>query len=120
MRYIDYEIFGNVKRISFCDDYCCTGYPADSGECTGRRDAGKKVQQAATTTGAKINSSLQKASRYMDDSTITAKVKSALMDDKRIESGNISISVTKGVVTLTGFIPSQAVAATGCSSDNQD
>ncbi|MBG6244602.1 molecular chaperone OsmY [Candidatus Symbiopectobacterium sp. 'North America'] len=72
---------------------------------------GQKVQQAATTTGAKIDSSLQKASGYMDDSTITAKMKSALMDDKAIESGDISVSTTKGVVTLTGFVPSQAVAA---------
>lgn len=69
------------------------------------------MQQAATTTGAKIDSSLQKASGYMDDSTITAKVKSALMDDKVIASGDISVSTTKGVVTLTGFVPSQAVAA---------
>ncbi|MGL9735858.1 MAG: hypothetical protein ACR5LF_10310 [Symbiopectobacterium sp.] len=31
---------------------------------------GQKVQQAATTTGAQIDSSLQKAYGYMDDSTM--------------------------------------------------
>ncbi|MGL9720754.1 molecular chaperone OsmY [Symbiopectobacterium sp.] len=82
-----------------------------AGNALAEETLGQKVQQAATTTGAKIDSSLQKASGYMDDSTITAKVKSALMDDKAIESGDISVSTTKGVVTLTGFVPSQAVAA---------
>ncbi|MGX8940574.1 molecular chaperone OsmY [Symbiopectobacterium sp. Eva_TO] len=82
-----------------------------AGNALAEETLGQKVHQAATTTGAKIDSSLQKASGYMDDSTITAKVKSALMDDKAIESGDISVSTTKGVVTLTGFVPSQAVAA---------
>ncbi|MFT8212008.1 MAG: molecular chaperone OsmY [Symbiopectobacterium sp.] len=82
-----------------------------AGNALAEETLGQKVQQAATTTGAKIDSSLQKASGYMDDSTITAKVKSALMDDKVIDSGDISVSTTKGVVTLTGFVPSQAVAA---------
>lgn len=82
-----------------------------AGNALAEETLGQKVQQAATTTGAKIDSSLQKASGYMDDSTVTAKVKSALMDDKGIESGDISVSTTKGVVTLTGFVPSQAVAS---------
>lgn len=82
-----------------------------AGNALAEETLGQKVQQAATTTGAKIDSSLQKASGYMDDSTVTAKVKSALMDDKAIDSGDISVSTTKGVVTLTGFVPSQAVAA---------
>lgn len=60
-----------------------------AGNALAEETLGQKVQQAATTTGAKIDSSLQKASGYMDDSTITAKVKRALMDDKAIESGDI-------------------------------
>lgn len=82
-----------------------------AGNALAEETLGQKVQMAATTTGAKIDSSLQKASGYMDDSTITAKVKSALLDDKAIDSGDISVSTSKGVVTLTGFVPSQAVSA---------
>lgn len=82
-----------------------------SGSALAEQTLGQQVQQAATTTGAKIDSSLQKASGYVDDSSITAKVKSALLEDKSISSGDISVSTTKGVVTLSGFVSSQALAS---------
>lgn len=68
---------------------------------------------AATTTdsaGAKIDSSMKKVDNYMGDSAITAKVKSALVDDKAIKSTDISVTTTSGVVTLSGFVASQAEA----------
>ncbi|AVF35958.1 molecular chaperone OsmY [Rahnella sikkimica] len=68
---------------------------------------------AATTTdsaGAKIDSSIKKVDNYMGDSAITAKVKSALVDDKAIKSSDISVTTTSGVVTLSGFVGSQAEA----------
>ena len=69
---------------------------------------------AATTTtdsaGAKIDSSMKKADNYMGDSAITAKVKSALVDDKAIKSSDISVTTNSGVVTLSGFVGSQAEA----------
>ncbi|KAB8309747.1 MULTISPECIES: molecular chaperone OsmY [Rahnella] len=68
---------------------------------------------AATTTdsaGAKIDSSMKKVDNYMGDSAITAKVKSALVDDKAIKSSDISVTTTSGVVTLSGFVGSQAEA----------
>ena len=43
----------------------------------------------------------------MDDSGITAKVKSALVDAKDIKSNDISVNTSKGVVTLNGFVSSQ-------------
>lgn len=64
-----------------------------------------------TTAGNKVDTSVQKASTYMDDSAITAKVKSALLEDDSIKSGDISVETTKGVVTLTGFVTSQAISA---------
>lgn len=81
------------------------------GSALAEQTLGQQMQQAATTTGAKIDSSIQKASGYVDDSSITAKVKSALLDDKSITSTDISVSTTKGVVTLSGFVSSQAVAS---------
>ncbi|CAM3641851.1 MULTISPECIES: molecular chaperone OsmY [Rahnella] len=69
---------------------------------------------AATTTtdsaGAKIDSSMKKVDNYMGDSAITAKVKSALVDDKAIKSSDISVTTNAGVVTLSGFVGSQAEA----------
>lgn len=46
----------------------------------------------------------------MDDSGITAKVKTALVDDKAIKSTDISVETEKGVVTLSGFVATQAQA----------
>lgn len=68
---------------------------------------------AATTTdsaGAKIDSSMKKVDNYMGDSAITAKVKSALVDDKAIKSSDISVTTNAGVVTLSGFVGSQVEA----------
>lgn len=68
---------------------------------------------AASTTdsaGAKIDSSMKKVDNYMGDSAITAKVKSALVDDKAIKSTDISVTTTSGVVTLSGFVASQSEA----------
>ncbi|MEQ9915543.1 molecular chaperone OsmY [Pectobacterium colocasium] len=70
---------------------------------------GQKVERIADTTGAKIDSSANKASGYMSDSAITAKVKSALLEDKSITSSDISVETSNGVVTLTGFVGSQAL-----------
>lgn len=81
------------------------------GSALAEETLGQQIQQVATTTGAKIDNSVQKASGYVDDSSITAKVKSALLEDKTISSGDISVSTTKGVVTLSGFVSSQAVAS---------
>ncbi|PWC17153.1 molecular chaperone OsmY [Brenneria roseae subsp. roseae] len=72
--------------------------------------AGQKIQRIADTTGEKIDSSANKASGYMSDSATTAKVKSALLEDKAITSGDISVETTQGVVTLSGFVGSQEIA----------
>lgn len=71
---------------------------------------GQKVDRIADTTGTKIDSSANKASDYMSDSAVTAKVKSALLEDKSITSSDISVETSKGVVTLSGFVGSQALS----------
>jgi hyperosmotically inducible protein len=69
-----------------------------------------KASNVADSTGAKIDNSMKKVDSFMDDSTITAKVKSALVEDKAIKSNDISVETEKGVVTLTGFVGSQMQA----------
>ena len=69
-----------------------------------------KVKSTADSAGQKIDSSMNKVGNFMDDSAITAKVKAALVDDENIKSTDISVKTEKSVVTLSGFVESQAQA----------
>src|ERR1019366_5557827 len=42
--------------------------------------------------------------QYVDDSAITAKVKSALLGDDAVKSFAVSVETVKGVVQLSGFV----------------
>ena len=42
--------------------------------------------------------------QYVDDSTITTKVKSALLGDDAVKSFEIKVETVKGVVQLSGFV----------------
>ena len=53
---------------------------------------------------------MNKVGNFMDDSTITAKVKAALVDHDSIKSTDISVKTDQKVVTLSGFVESQAQA----------
>ena len=52
----------------------------------------------------------QTAGQYIDDSTITAKVKSKLFDDPKTSGFSIKVETYHGVVQLSGFVDSQAEA----------
>ncbi|CNI03811.1 molecular chaperone OsmY [Yersinia bercovieri] len=71
-----------------------------------------KASNAVDRTGAKIDSSMKKVDNYMGDSAATAKVKSALLEEKSLKSTDISVETNHGVVTLSGFVTSQAEAET--------
>nr|WP_024966964.1 molecular chaperone OsmY [Pantoea sp. IMH] len=66
-----------------------------------------KVQSTNDSVSSKIDSSMDKVGNYMDDSGVTAKVKAALVDSDAIKSTDISVETHQGVVTLSGFVPSQ-------------
>ena len=46
--------------------------------------------------------------RYIDDSTITTKVKAAVFNEPSLKSAQINIETFKGQVQLSGFVGSQA------------
>jgi len=69
-----------------------------------------KTESTADTAGQKIDSSVKDVGNFMDDSSITAKVKAALVDHDNIKSTDISVKTDKKVVTLSGFVESQAQA----------
>lgn len=81
-----------------------------SGSALAEETMMNKASGVVDSTGAKIDSSMKKVDNYMDDSGITAKVKSALVDEKAIKSTDISVETEKGVVTLSGFVATQAKA----------
>ena len=64
------------------------------------------AQSVASSAGQAVDSSLNKVGDFMDDSTITARVKAALIDDKNIRSSNISVKTENKVVTLSGSVDS--------------
>jgi hypothetical protein len=45
---------------------------------------------------------------YVDDSTITAKVKSNLAQDAKVSASDVHVKTYKGVVDLSGFVNSQS------------
>jgi len=48
----------------------------------------------------------------LDDSMLTGRVKSALMDHKAVSSGQINVETRSGVVQLAGFVTDEAMRST--------
>ncbi|MCH9288378.1 molecular chaperone OsmY [Klebsiella quasipneumoniae] len=64
------------------------------------------AESAASNAGEAVDNSINKVGDFMDDSTITARVKAALIDHKDINSGDISVKTENKVVTLSGDVTS--------------
>lgn len=64
------------------------------------------AKSAASSAGQAVDSSMNKVGNFMDDSTITARVKAALIDHKDIRSTDISVKTDNKVVTLSGTVDS--------------
>ena len=64
------------------------------------------AKSAASNAGEAVDNSINKVGDFMDDSTITARVKAALIDHKDINSGDISVKTDNKVVTLSGDVTS--------------
>ncbi len=62
----------------------------------------------ATLLGCAGTSNQESAGEYIDDSVITAKVKTAIFDDASLKSAEINVETYKGVVQLTGFVSTRA------------
>jgi hyperosmotically inducible protein len=56
------------------------------------------------------NATQRSTGRYVDDASITAQVKTKLIDDEVVKARNINVETYKGVVQLTGFVESRAEA----------
>ena len=62
----------------------------------------------ATTLGCASTSKSEGTGEYVDDTVITAKVKSAIFGEPTLKSAEINVETFKGVVQLSGFVASQS------------
>ena len=58
--------------------------------------------------GCAATSTKEGTGGYIDDSAITAKVKSGLLGEPNLNSNDIQVETFKGVVQLSGFVTSAA------------
>jgi osmotically-inducible protein OsmY len=58
--------------------------------------------------GCASTSKSEGTGEYVDDTVITAKVKTAIFEQPNLKSAEINVETFKGVVQLSGFVSSQA------------
>ncbi|HET7401354.1 MAG TPA: BON domain-containing protein [Usitatibacter sp.] len=57
--------------------------------------------------GCASTSTHESTGQYVDDTTLTAKVKTAIFEDPALKSSEINVETFKGRVQLSGFVSSQ-------------
>jgi osmotically-inducible protein OsmY len=62
----------------------------------------------AAVMGCAATSKQEGTGEYVDDTVITAKVKTAVLKEPSLKSAEINVETFKGVVQLSGFVSSQA------------
>ena len=63
---------------------------------------------AVFTTGCAVTSGQSSVGQYVDDATITTRVKAKMADDPAVSAMRISVETLNGSVQLSGFATSQA------------
>jgi osmotically-inducible protein OsmY len=61
-----------------------------------------------TATGCAVTRGQQTAGAYVDDTAITASVKTRMLEDQRVAGTSITVETLNGTVMLSGFAKSQA------------
>jgi hyperosmotically inducible protein len=59
-----------------------------------------------SAVGCAVTDRQQSVGSYVDDATITSKVKAKFAEDKTVSASRISVETLKGVVQLSGFAAS--------------
>jgi hyperosmotically inducible protein len=60
------------------------------------------------SAGCAVTRGQQSAGEYVDDSVITAGVKTQMLEDERVAGTSITVETLKGTVMLSGFAKSEA------------
>ena len=74
--------------------------------------AGESAENAASDTGQAVKHAYHGTATAVSDTSITAKVKYALHENKVTHDAGIHVDTVAGVVTLTGTVPSAGISAT--------
>ena len=61
----------------------------------------------ALAAGCASTSTHESTGQYVDDTTLTAKVKTAIFEDATLKSSEINVETFKGRVQLSGFVKSR-------------
>ncbi|KTA81417.1 BON domain-containing protein [Aeromonas salmonicida] len=80
--------------------------------------AGKKIDDAASETGKKVDATVDKyedkmteqtakSAQSWNDTEVTAKVKAEFLSEPGLKSMDISVNTVQGMVTLTGTVDSR-------------
>jgi len=64
-----------------------------------------------TAAGCAVSRGQQTAGAYIDDTAITASVKTRMLDDSRVAGTSITVETLNGTVMLSGFAKSEAEKA---------
>ncbi len=62
----------------------------------------------ALAAGCASTRTQESLGEYVDDSTITAKVKTAIFNEPDLKATEVNVETFKGVVQLSGFVSSEA------------
>ena len=62
-------------------------------------------------TGCASTAKQESTGEYLDDSGVTSKVKTAILNDPELKVLQINVETFKGVVQLSGFVDSKAMMA---------
>lgn len=87
---------------------------AKAAETKAKADAKAPAQSADTSKPAPAKEAAapagkqESAGEYIDDATITTKVKAAVLGEANLKSAEINVETYKGTVQLTGFVKSKA------------
>ncbi|HKJ94971.1 MAG TPA: BON domain-containing protein [Gammaproteobacteria bacterium] len=68
---------------------------------------GLAVLGGAVLTGCAETATHESTGQYIDDSTITTKVKGQLAEDSVMQAFNIEVETYKGTVQLSGFVDTE-------------
>src|SRR5437899_8741592 len=60
------------------------------------------------TTGCAVAQHRETTGEYVDDKTISTKVKTALYEDKLVKGTQVNVNTFQGVVQLSGFVENEA------------
>ena len=69
---------------------------------------GSGLALVALPPGCAATPTKESTGEFVDDSTITTKVKAAFIHDEIVKSSDVSVETFKGVVQLSGFVDNSA------------